>query len=441
MNDNKLFAKTRLRLATWYASVMGLILSLCGFGVYETIVYIHWQSIHKELTSVAGTIHDSLENSFKQSQNLEVNPEQLLPQPKDQGHYIGAISQGKYYIRLLNSAGEIVGWAGFKPQNLPYIPPQTSWQTLKDAQGKRYYQISVHLHTPANETWGYMQMGRSLEDLDKEIKILRFVLIFGFPIAIILVGFSSWWLAGLAIQPIYQSYRQIEQFTADAAHELRTPLATTQAIVQTALRRLPISETQAENILQTVERQNHRLIQLVTDLLLLSRLDRQVLPMRLQPCFINEIINDLIEELSLPAMNAEVNLKSYLKVSEPVQVFGDEDQLYRLFMNLITNSIKYTQPGGEVNVILSRSSHSAIVEIQDTGIGIAPEEQKRIFERFYRVNSDRSRHTGGSGLGLAIAMAITRTHHGSLTVQSSPAKGSTFIVQLPAKTQFNQIAE
>jgi signal transduction histidine kinase len=431
MNDNKLFLKTRFKLAIWYVFIMGLILSFCGFGVYETIVYIHWQSIQKELISVGGTIHDNLENDLKQSQNFQLNAKELLPQPKEEGHYLGVISQGKYYIKLLNPAGKVVSWAGFKPQDLPYTSPETTQKILKDAKGNRFYQISIHLHTPANTTWGYMQMGRSLEDLDKEIKIMQFVLILGFPIAIILVGFSSWWLAGLAMQPIYQSYRQIEQFTADAAHELRTPLATTQAIVQTALRRLPISEIQSQDILQTLERQNQRLIQLVTDLLLLTRLDRQVLSKQMQRCSLNDIINDLIEELSIVAFNSQIQLKYYVKVSGPVQVWGDEDQLYRLFMNLIINAIKYTPVNGQVKVILERSSYHAIVAIEDSGIGIAPEEQKRIFERFYRINSDRSRETGGSGLGLAIAMAITRTHNGSLTVQSSLGKGSTFIVNLP----------
>jgi signal transduction histidine kinase len=93
-----------------------------------------------------------------------------------------------------------------------------------------------------------------------------------------------------------------------------------------------------------------------------------------------------------------------------------------------------TQAGGKVTVILECSDRHALIQVQDTGIGIAPSEHKRIFDRFYRVNSDRARSTGGSGLGLAIAQAIARAHHGSLTVQSELGKGSTFALQLPLKS-------
>jgi signal transduction histidine kinase len=97
----------------------------------------------------------------------------------------------------------------------------------------------------------------------------------------------------------------------------------------------------------------------------------------------------------------------------------------------MVNAIQYTPSGEKVYVVLDRSDHQALIQIQDTGIGIEPSEQKRIFERFYRVSSDRSRGTGGSGLGLAIAQAIVQAHHGSLTVQSELGKGSTFTIRLP----------
>jgi signal transduction histidine kinase len=116
---------------------------------------------------------------------------------------------------------------------------------------------------------------------------------------------------------------------------------------------------------------------------------------------------------------------------QPLLVIGDEDQLYRLVSNLIINAIQYTPKGGLVRVVLNHSDHQALITIQDTGIGIAAEEQTLIFDRFYRVNSDRSRNTGGSGLGLAIAQAIVQAHHGSLQVQSELGKGSIFTIKLP----------
>ncbi|MFB2920643.1 two-component system sensor histidine kinase RppB [Aerosakkonema funiforme] len=431
MNQNKLFSQTRLRLATSYAVVMGFILSLCGFGVYEAIVHAHWQTLDRELETVAGTLHDSIENKLKLPGRLEPIEEKLFSVPPSKRHTLGAIYQGNYYVRLLDRSERIVAEIGFVPLGLPVRSPKATWQNLKDSDGNRYHQISLSLHTQDNLAWGYMQMGRSLKDLDDHLKTVKLVLFFGLPIAMILVGGSSWWLAGLAMQPIYQSYRQIQQFTADAAHELRTPLAATQATVESALEMPQMDELEVRDILRTIERQNRRLIQLVADLLLLARLERQTVPMRLKPCCLNDLVVDLIEEFEALAIANGLILAADIREKYPVEVVGDEEQLYRLVSNLMVNAIQYTPAGGKVIVVLYRSDRHAAIEVQDTGIGIAPSEQKRIFDRFYRVNSDRSRSTGGSGLGLAIAIAIVQAHGGNLQVQSELSKGSTFTIRLP----------
>lgn len=430
MNQNKLFSQTRLRLATSYAVVMGFILALCGLGVYEAIVHAHWQSLDRELETVAGTLHDSIEDKLKQPGRLQPIEEQLLSAPQSKRHILGAIYQGNYYVRLLDRSERIVAQLGFVPPGLPVTSPKQTWQNLKDTHGNRYHQISLSLHTQDNLSWGYMQMGRSLKDLDDHLKIVKLVLFFGLPIAMILVGGSSWWLAGLAMQPIYQSYRQIQQFTADAAHELRTPLAATQATVESALEMPHLDELEVHDILRAIERQNRRLIQLVADLLLLARLERQAVPMRLKACCLNDLVGDLIEEFEALASANGLTLAADIREHHPTEVVGDEEQLYRLVSNLMVNAIQYTPAGGKVIVVLYRSDLHAVIEVQDTGIGIALSEQKRIFDRFYRANSDRSRSTGGSGLGLAIAQAIVQAHGGDLQVQSELSKGSTFTISL-----------
>ncbi|MBE9106119.1 GHKL domain-containing protein [Nostoc cf. edaphicum LEGE 07299] len=138
------------------------------------------------------------------------------------------------------------------------------------------------------------------------------------------------------------------------------------------------------------------------------------------------------------AFSAKVILTSAIRVEQPLNIVGDSEQLYRLVSNLIINAIQYTPQFGKVTVVLDRSENNAVIQVQDTGIGIPHQELTRIFDRFYRVNSDaygglrlRSRKTGGSGLGLAIAQAIIQSHQGSLNVQSQLGKGSTFTIQLP----------
>ena len=442
MNQNKLFNRTRWQLAISYAAVMGLILSLLGFGVYKAIAHAHWVAIDRELESVAGTLHDSLEIKLQQPGRLEPIVNELLPnlrvigvndlkKPLPERHILSAINQSYYYIRLFDNSGNLIATAGSYPEELPPTFNSQQWQTITDSKGNIYHQISVSLHTKNQKNWGYFQVGRSLQDFNNYLSTVKLVLKLGLPTALILVGFSSWWLAGLAMKPIYSSYRQIQQFTADAAHELRTPLAASQATVESALLMSELDEKEAREILRTVERQNRRLTQLVADLLLLARMDSQAIADRPQLCCLNDLVSDLVEELAALAIASEVALTSSMRVQQQLNVVGDADRLYRLVANLIVNAIQYTPAGGTVTVILDCSHQEAIVQVQDTGIGMAPADLERIFDRFYRVNSDRSRNTGGSGLGLAIAQTIARAHRGSLSARSELGQGATFLLRLP----------
>lgn len=447
MNQNKLFRGTRVRLALWYAFVMGSILSVCAFGVYRAVFRAHVVALDSEIESVAGTLHDSIEFKLRQPGSLEPVIQELFPninlckigasctqQHSDtKRHFLGVVNKDHYYVRFFDTSGRLIATAGNYPEGLSNVFSNEKWLFLKDSKGNDYHQNSLVLHTPDNGDWGYMQVGRSLEEFNRYLDSVKLSLGLGLPIAMGMVAVASWLLAGLAMQPIYQSYRQIQQFTADAAHELRTPLAATGATVESALLMSQMDEEETRDILRTIHRQNQRLITLVVDLLLLARLDRQHLPVQLEECCLNDIVSDLVEEFEAMAVAAGVILQSRIKVNKPVNIVGDSDQLYRLVSNLIVNAIQYTPKGGEVTVCLGSSEHHAVIRVHDTGIGIPEKELPRIYDRFYRVNSDRSRSTGGSGLGLAIAHAITQAHRGSIQVQSELGRGSVFTVRLPLK--------
>jgi signal transduction histidine kinase len=440
MRQNKLFNQTRVSLAFWYAGVMGLILSLLGFGVYKAISHAHWVALDRELESVAGTLHDSLELKLKQPGQIEPIVKELLPNlclignscaskgSNSQRHVLSAVDRGNYYARLYDTSGRLIAIAGDYPEGLPQTLNKELWQTLSDRNNNIYHQISFSLHTQTRQDWGYFQVGRSLADFEDYLGRVKLVLLLGLPISLTLVAFASWWLAGLAMQPIYRSYQQIEQFTADAAHELRTPLAATQATVESALL-VDLDKQETKEILTRIERENKRLIQLVADLLLLARMDRKAIPLRRQLCCLNDLVDDLVEELEPLAIANRITLTSEIRVNKLLNVEGDGDQLYRLVYNLIINAIQHTPSDGRVMVILERDDRCALIRVRDTGIGIAPEHQKRIFDRFYRIQDDRSRSTGGSGLGLAIAKSIARSHSFKLSVHSQLGQGSTFTLK------------
>lgn len=460
MNQNSLFQKTKLRLTCYYAGVMGVILSICGLGVYEAIAHAHWSTLDREIESVAGALHDSLETVLQEPGKLEPDVLRIIPdlcliksnknsslnhfnselnclpivdKYGQEFHRLAPYHHNDYLIRLLNNSGDLVAFTGTHDLDLFPDFKEEIWQTFTDKKGIRYRQYSLVLHTRNQRNWGTLQLGRSLQDFDQYMTIVTLILVFGLPLALILVGFASWKLSGIAMEPIYYSYQQIQQFTADAAHELRTPLAAIRATVESTIRLESLGETEAKETLKTIERQNYRLSELVKDLLLLSRMDQATVLLSKKSCCLNNLINDTHEELAAMVLNAELFLKTEIPGEQPIYIIGNEEQIYRVIFNLVINAIQYTPPGGQIILSLESRHQQAIIQVQDTGIGIPLNEQNRIFDRFYRVHSDRSRKTGGSGLGLAIVKAIIQAHRGSIEVESQPEMGSTFTVRFPLK--------
>ncbi len=445
MNEQTLFRQTRWRLASWYAGVMGIILTLSGFGVYEAIDHAHRTAADRELQAISGRLHDNLEPTLQQPGEVPVNTQRFLPDPCISPNQCmenpsaaepppGDMFQGNYYIRLLDPSRDLIALAGLRPQGLAFPSPTSQWEYLRDEDNIRYRQITLPLQNPDAPLWGHLQVGISLEDSDRYLVSVRLVLFTGLPLALIFVGIAGWWLAGQAMRPIRQSYQQMQQFTADAAHELRTPIAAAQATVESVLDTPHLSEAETRKTLQVLDRQHQRLSQLIRDLLLLTRLDLQGQATQTNTCCLGDLVNDIAEELAALALNSKVHLNTDIQNRQPLKVIGDEGQLYRLVFNLVINAIQYTSNGGEVTIALAQQDQQAVVQVRDTGVGIAPEYQSKIFNRFYRVDNDRNRQTGGSGLGLAIAQAITQQHRGRIQVQSQVGQGSKFIVHLPRVT-------
>ena len=445
MNHNKIFFGARLHLAGWYAGVMGIILTISGVGIYQVMAHAHWQAVDRELESVAGTLHDSLEPLLQQSDRISPSVQQILPnlciigekceQESSARHIIGAIQQDSFYALFLSRSGTLIATVGKPPIGVVPRTAQEAWQTIEDRERNRYHQISLLLKNNSGKSWGYLQVGRSLADYDHHLEQSKLILLISLPIAFAIVSMASWYLAGFAMRPVYTSYQQIQQFTADAAHELRTPLAAIRANAESVLGSDDISELESRDVLQTINRQTIRLSQLVQDLLLLSRMDLQLIVLQKQPCCLNEIVSDLVEEVAALAIQAQIELHLKVVSDSPLYVTGNEEQLYRLILNILINAIHYTPEQGKVEVYLDRIDRMATIQIQDTGIGIDSIDLPYIFDRFYRVSSDRSRKKGGSGLGLAIAIAIAKAHGGDIQGKSELGQGSIFTIRLPLTSE------
>lgn len=228
------------------------------------------------------------------------------------------------------------------------------------------------------------------------------------------------------------------QFVGDASHELRTPLTSIQGYTKLLQRRGGnIDQQLLSEALHTISDESGRLIRLVSDLLQLARADAG------QPVIAQKNLIDLrqalegVEDTVMVIAPEQIEIQ-FIMPQRPVWVLGDIDRLKQIFLNLTNNAIKATQGGGKVTVTLRSSNNEAIVRVIDTGIGIAPADQQRIFDRFYRVERSRTRsrvYGGGTGLGLAIALAIVKAHGGGIELESELNKGSTFTVRLPLADQ------
>lgn len=224
------------------------------------------------------------------------------------------------------------------------------------------------------------------------------------------------------------------QFVADASHELRTPLTSIQGYTKLLLRRgQNIDANLLGEALQTISDESGRLIRLVSDLLQLARADAGQAVINQQEIIDMRDVLGSVEDTVTVIAPEQIEIQFILSQT-PIYVFADADRLKQVFLNLTNNAIKATQAGGKVTVTLRSTNGQAIIRVIDTGIGIAPADQQRIFNRFYRVERSRTRsrlYGGGTGLGLAIALTIIKAHKGSIELESELNKGSTFTVRLP----------
>ncbi|MGQ0643616.1 MAG: sensor histidine kinase [Gemmatimonadaceae bacterium] len=236
------------------------------------------------------------------------------------------------------------------------------------------------------------------------------------------------------------SFGGLRRFTADASHELKTPLAVLRADVERAMT-APSGSTEQLVALEEALQETTRMADLVDSLLTLARADEGRFDLHREVVDVHALAHEVFETAVILGENADLTVS--MPQDDPVKVLGDYLRLRQLFLNLITNAIKYSQKGGEVELSLARRDGQAIFTVRDTGIGIAAAELPFIFDRFWRSDRARSRaaERGGFGLGLAICQWIAQAHGGTLTAQSRLHRGSTFTVTLPAAPAMDESVE
>jgi len=220
------------------------------------------------------------------------------------------------------------------------------------------------------------------------------------------------------------------EFLANVSHELRTPIFSIQGFLETLLDGAVDDKAVNRDFLRKAHKHTTRLNMLLTELIEISRIESGEMKMSFRYFSVVDFVRQVVDEIRPQAERKDLTLRFSSNEDVLENVYGDRDRLKQVLVNLIDNAIKYTDPGGAIDVGVGEEGNRCAVWVKDTGTGIAEEHQGRIFERFYRVDRDRSREVGGTGLGLAIVKHIVEAHGGTIRVESALGKGSTFTFTL-----------
>lgn len=428
-----MFQTTRKRLALWYATVTAILLLALGAGMYAYVRSTLIERIDDTLKHVVEVVERSLiiepvattDNGYRL--NIETNFQDNT----------NTLEEDHIELEWFNPEGELL-WSTFS-ETLDHPLQKTRFtETVHLNSGYLLRQVTEPIKF-GKQTLGYLRVSHPWFEVTKPIRQLLLDLMLGIAIMVVLVAGISWWLSGIAIQPVKESYNSLKQFTADASHELRNPIAMIQTNVQMALN-YPDSNLQQQQ-LQVIERLTQRLGTLVNDLLFLARSDSGMLEIKKQAVALEALLMAVVEEQSAIAQQKGINLSlDFPDDDQDFSIQGDWDQLARLFTNLISNAIAHATPQDttvpatvKIQLQSEKRNHHRYcqVKVQDTGKGIPPEAIPHLFDRFYRVSPYPTETKAGAGLGLAIAQAIVANHQGQITVDSLPEQGTTFTVTLP----------
>lgn len=411
--SNPMFSHIRRRLLLSNLLVFAVVLG--GFAIAVRVVFVH--NLREQLTNrLIAVAQGAAANVDIENGHLKVEEHFFSHELKKQAETLEWFSPDG---RLLKQQGK----------NIPYIPLNT--KALVTIHGNDSPLLLVTLPILQEETKeliGYIRISQELDEFNETIGQFDTGLIVGVITGILLSAVGSLWLNRQAMQPIEASFERLRQFTADASHELRSPLMAISSNAEVALKYDEGMRPEDREVLGAIASATDQMTRLIDDLLILARTDRQQ-PMSMRTINLSETLGQLIQLYKLQAQQQQISLEFS---SDPQLLLrGDEVALMRAFTNLLQNALRYTPEGGKVSVTAKRLMHHIQVTITDTGIGIAPEHLSKIFERFWRADPSRHYIDGGAGLGLSIVQAVVQSHGGSIDVKSQVGQGSSFTVRLP----------
>ena len=412
-----MFDRLRWQLLLSYLGVFTAILGIFALAVRLVFGYSLRQSLSQELIILAKVA----------ATHAEIKDNQLVVSDELTGSNLVLLDRE---IEWFDRQKKLVNQVGNLNLNLP-LNINSIVQFNKYAERKPDETISVIVPIISNDDRqqiGYVRITQSLDALDRTFHQLDIGLLGGMILSLTISGGAGIWLTRRAMKPTEISYQRLQQFTADAAHELRSPLMAVKTNANTALKYPDGIRSGDLKKFNAIASATDQIITLTEDLLILARSENnrdQITEQVDLVLLLPEIAMKYQPQIEAKSLTLEIDIQSNLSV------IGYTIGLDRLFVNLLENAIHYTPPGGKIRILACQIERQIEITMIDTGVGIAPNELELIFDRFWRGDRSRTRWKGGSGLGLAIAKSIVEQHHGSIDVQSELGKGSKFIVRLP----------
>jgi two-component system, OmpR family, heavy metal sensor histidine kinase CusS len=450
----------RFKLTAWYLAVLITTIAVFGATAFLAMRKGIDVSVDEGLEDQASAIGRLVAEALPQGQETLADELREHSELRPEGNF----------CQIPDEHG---GWIYRSPlmARFDVPPPESGTRSVYDLEVKGLPLRVLVRNTTLNGTIYRVQVAAPMDDFYDSLDRFKWVVLLLSPVLLILGSAGGYWLSRRALSPVdditraaqdihaknlskrlkvpqsgdelqrlsetlnstferlESAFSRITQFTADASHELRTPLALMRTTTEVSLR---TSSTVSEHrqaqaqVLEELEKTSN----LVERLMLLARADAGVETLQRERINLADIVRETCREGRTLAEAKQIAFSEDL-AADSVVLEGDSQSLHRLFLILIDNAVKYTPPRGTITVSLARRNQSALVEVRDSGIGIATQDLPHIFDRFYRADKARSREFGGAGLGLSIARWEAEAHGGEIDVESTLSQGSLFRVRLP----------
>ena len=456
-----MFDSVRTRLTIWYVCALGLVIVAFALATYFFTVRV----LNRELNSRL----EEMSRNFQTALEVEKSDEEE-ERPTDEviGETLNEFKFRDYQFAVFGADERLMN------STVSFEIPKTAGNlsSFSDEKiGREIFRVYASSFKLGANQYRLLIFYSLKEQKTFESRLLKIFLV-GVPLALILSGFGGYLLAWKSLAPIVEMSRQArkigaanlnerlsvknerdelgnlaktfnelltrldesferqKRFMADASHELRTPLAIVRGESEVALSKSNRSSDDYRESLAIVHDESKRLTRIVEDLFTLARADAGQFQTNFAEIYLDEILTDCVRAIRVLAEKRNVSIE--FAASEEMIFHGDEQLLRRMFLNLLDNAVKYNCDCGTIKIAAQKTNDEYRITFSDTGIGIATQEQPKIFERFYRADRARSRdeetQTGGAGLGLAIASWIAGIHQGKIELISSNEKGSVFVV-------------